>query len=184
MVFGGRALNASRIDRKLQREMGEDVANAARWPPVGGKGCGGGIRGGIAYGEATYRLASEILDNQGKGKDRFFQELAAFGVDPIRGFNRAVSGRWGKDRLRPTCAGEVVYATAHDDKSVPRRETGGLWRIRPSDESEVGVRIVEVVGFHEEPPADPPVATIQQPLSETPGTIIGPTLSKTVRVDE
>jgi hypothetical protein len=51
--------------------------------------------GGIALGEMQYRLTSQILNNQDTGKSRFFRELAAMLVDPVRGFNRALSGRWG-----------------------------------------------------------------------------------------
>jgi hypothetical protein len=48
--------------------------------------------GGIAFGEAQYRLASEILDNADTGKSRWFREIGALLVDPVRGFNRLVSG--------------------------------------------------------------------------------------------
>ncbi len=49
--------------------------------------------GGIALGEAQYRLSSEILNNLSGGKGRFWREFGAFLVDPIRGFNRIISGR-------------------------------------------------------------------------------------------
>ena len=49
--------------------------------------------GGIALGEAQYRLSSEILNNLSGGRGRFWREFGAFLVDPIRGFNRIVSGR-------------------------------------------------------------------------------------------
>ncbi len=49
--------------------------------------------GGIALGEATYRLSSTVLDNEATGAGRFGRETAAFVLDPIRGFNRIVSGR-------------------------------------------------------------------------------------------
>jgi hypothetical protein len=49
--------------------------------------------GGIALGEAMYRLSSEILNNQSGGMGRFWREFSAFLVDPVRGFNRLVSGR-------------------------------------------------------------------------------------------
>jgi hypothetical protein len=49
--------------------------------------------GGVALGEAQYRLASEILNNQSGGMGRFWREFGAFLVDPVRGFNRLVSGR-------------------------------------------------------------------------------------------
>ncbi len=48
--------------------------------------------GGIALGEAQYRLSSEILDNRSRGLGRFFREFGAFLVDPVRGFNRLVTG--------------------------------------------------------------------------------------------
>jgi Domain of unknown function (DUF3943) len=48
--------------------------------------------GGIARGEVLYRISSLILDNTKTGKGRYGQEAAAFLVDPIRGFNRMVSG--------------------------------------------------------------------------------------------
>ena len=48
--------------------------------------------GGIALGEAQYRLSSEILNNQSHGMGRFWREFGAFLVDPVRGFNRLVSG--------------------------------------------------------------------------------------------
>ena len=49
--------------------------------------------GGIALGEATYRLSSAVLDNEAGGAARFGRETAAFVLNPIRGFNRMVSGR-------------------------------------------------------------------------------------------
>ena len=50
------------------------------------------ILGGIALGEAQYRLSSEILNNQAHGMNRFVKELGGFVVDPVRGFNRLLSG--------------------------------------------------------------------------------------------
>ena len=48
--------------------------------------------GGIARGEVSYRISSLILDNTKRGKGRWGQEAAALLFDPIRGFNRLVSG--------------------------------------------------------------------------------------------
>jgi hypothetical protein len=48
--------------------------------------------GGIARGEVSYRISSLILDNTKRGKGRWGQEAAALLLDPIRGFNRLVSG--------------------------------------------------------------------------------------------
>jgi hypothetical protein len=58
--------------------------------------------GGIALGEMQYRLSSEILNNRSTGKSRFFKELAAFVVDPVREFNRILSGRNGEQHDNPT----------------------------------------------------------------------------------
>ena len=49
--------------------------------------------GGIAFGEATYRISSTILDNTGSGSGRMWREIGAFLVDPVRGFNRFLSGQ-------------------------------------------------------------------------------------------
>lgn len=48
--------------------------------------------GGIARGEWAYRLSSLILNNTKSGKGRFLREAAAFPVNPVRGFNRVLSG--------------------------------------------------------------------------------------------
>jgi hypothetical protein len=57
--------------------------------------------GGIALGEAQYRLSSEILNNQSQGKGRLWREIGALFVDPIRGFNRFVSGDAKKQADNP-----------------------------------------------------------------------------------
>ena len=48
--------------------------------------------GGIARGEVAHRISSLILDNTSRGKGRVGREAAALLLDPIRGFNRLVSG--------------------------------------------------------------------------------------------
>jgi hypothetical protein len=48
--------------------------------------------GGIARGEVMHRVSSLILDNTKRGKGRWGQEAAALLMNPIRGFNRLVSG--------------------------------------------------------------------------------------------
>ncbi len=49
--------------------------------------------GGAVLGEVEYRISDLILDNRSSGAERFGRELAAFIVDPMRGFNRIISGR-------------------------------------------------------------------------------------------
>jgi hypothetical protein len=49
--------------------------------------------GGIAFGEATYRLSSALLDNTATGSGRTWREIGGFLLDPVRGFNRFLSGQ-------------------------------------------------------------------------------------------
>jgi len=55
-------------------------------------------------GEAQYRLSSEILNNQSGGMGRFWREFGAFLVDPVRGFNRLLSGDASAKAKNPTDA--------------------------------------------------------------------------------
>jgi len=48
--------------------------------------------GGIALGESVFRLSSAVLDNEATGAERLGRETAALVLNPIRGFNRVVSG--------------------------------------------------------------------------------------------
>jgi len=58
--------------------------------------------GGVAVGEALFRLSSEVLDNHSKGFGRIGREVGAFFIDPVRGLNRGLSGRWGAQDDNPT----------------------------------------------------------------------------------
>jgi hypothetical protein len=58
--------------------------------------------GGIARGEIAHRISSLILDNTKRGKNRFGREAAAFLFDPIRGFNRILSGDASEVKGNPT----------------------------------------------------------------------------------
>ena len=57
--------------------------------------------GGVYMGETAYRLSSMILDNSATGSERTFREIGAFFVNPIRGFNRFVTGKTGKVGMTP-----------------------------------------------------------------------------------
>ena len=57
--------------------------------------------GGIARGELMHRVSSLILDNTKRGVGRHAREAAALLMNPIRGFNRAVSGDWGEVKGNP-----------------------------------------------------------------------------------
>jgi hypothetical protein len=58
--------------------------------------------GGIAIGEVFYRVSSSILDNEAQGLGRTGREIGAFLLNPVRGFNRVVSGRSGRVYPNPT----------------------------------------------------------------------------------
>lgn len=55
--------------------------------------------GGAAIGEVLYRTSDLILDDRSSGGERFGREFAAFLIDPMRGFNRIVTGAAWKKRL-------------------------------------------------------------------------------------
>lgn len=48
--------------------------------------------GGVAIGETAFRLSSLPLDDSKRGSSRFFRELLAFAINPIRGINRLITG--------------------------------------------------------------------------------------------
>ncbi len=48
--------------------------------------------GGIALGEVTHRLSSLVLDDSKQGGARFWRELLATAISPIRGLNRMING--------------------------------------------------------------------------------------------
>lgn len=58
--------------------------------------------GGVAVGEQMYRMSSQLLDNQDQGKSRVFREIGGFLIDPVRGFNRLLSGRSGAVHPNPS----------------------------------------------------------------------------------
>jgi len=48
--------------------------------------------GGMILGEVTYRLSSLVIDNTATGSSRAWRELGGFFLNPVRGFNRLVTG--------------------------------------------------------------------------------------------
>lgn len=53
--------------------------------------------GGAAIGEVLYRTSDLIIDDRTTGGERFGRELAAFIIDPMKGFTRIVTGAaWRK----------------------------------------------------------------------------------------
>lgn len=90
--------------------------------------------GGVALGEATYRLSSTVLDNEATGAARFGRETAAFVLNPIRGFNRVVSGRAFRTMPNPADPDERTpgYFTMRLDGGYRGVGTEGSLQ-RPSD---------------------------------------------------
>jgi len=58
--------------------------------------------GGIAIGEALYRMSSTVLDNQATGNERIWREVGGFALNPIRGFTRFVTGNSTRVYENPT----------------------------------------------------------------------------------
>lgn len=48
--------------------------------------------GGVAFGEALFRLSTMVLDNTATGNARTWREIAGFALAPTRGFNRLITG--------------------------------------------------------------------------------------------
>lgn len=70
---------------------------------------------GICIGETLFRLSSQILDDTASGGDRFWREVAAAIVDPVRGLNRLISGDWKRvmstnGQLREPIHGSVAVS--------------------------------------------------------------------------
>lgn len=52
--------------------------------------------GGIVLGEMTHRLANKLLNNKSTGLRRQTNEFFGLLINPMNGFNRILSGKWGK----------------------------------------------------------------------------------------
>jgi hypothetical protein len=80
--------------------------------------------GGAILGETMYRFSSMMLDNQATGSRRFFRETGSFLVDPVRGFNRLVSGRTWKIRPNPPDAADTNPKWQQNDLAFGYRLVG------------------------------------------------------------
>jgi hypothetical protein len=57
--------------------------------------------GGSNLGEIIYRLSSMVTDNTSSGSERVWGEIFGTLINPVRGFNRAISGEMGKNFPNP-----------------------------------------------------------------------------------
>jgi hypothetical protein len=57
--------------------------------------------GGIAMGEATYRLATLLTDNTARGAERTWREIGSTVLNPVYGFNRLIRGEMSRHWENP-----------------------------------------------------------------------------------
>ncbi|MDZ7624396.1 MAG: DUF3943 domain-containing protein [Ignavibacteriaceae bacterium] len=57
--------------------------------------------GGANLGEILYRLSSMVTDNRATGSERVWSEIWGSLLNPVRGFNRAISGEMGQNFDNP-----------------------------------------------------------------------------------
>ncbi|MBK9099250.1 MAG: DUF3943 domain-containing protein [bacterium] len=57
--------------------------------------------GGANLGEILYRLSSMVTDNRATGSERVWSEIWGSLLNPVRGFNRAISGEMGQSFDNP-----------------------------------------------------------------------------------
>jgi hypothetical protein len=57
--------------------------------------------GGISLGEMSYRISSLVVNERKRGFGRTMQEIAAFVINPMNGFNRLIDGKWNKISRKP-----------------------------------------------------------------------------------
>ncbi len=92
--------------------------------------------GGMAFGEATYRISSRILDNTATGNGRTWREIGAFLVDPIRGFNRFVSGQASQVKSNPSDQYDKWPSHSRDFLAFGVRVTGKGESIQDSTQAQ------------------------------------------------
>ena len=68
---------------------------------------------GAFIGEIFYRLSSNILDDRTRGSQRFFRELAAGLIDPVRGFNRLIQGKTFRNTSKEVYQKEPLNVTLY-----------------------------------------------------------------------
>jgi hypothetical protein len=84
--------------------------------------------GGAAVGETQYRFSSMLLDNTSVGMGRFWREAGGFLIDPVRGFNRILSGQAWKVRPNPEDEMDKNVPNGVNDLAIGWRRSGnGTW---------------------------------------------------------
>lgn len=95
--------------------------------------------GGANLGEILYRLSSMVTDNTASGSDRVWSEIFGTLINPVRGFNRAISGEMGQNFPNPEWSRPKDFLIAFDggtrtidkngDKQYRDKEVEGLFNL-------------------------------------------------------
>jgi hypothetical protein len=95
--------------------------------------------GGANLGEILYRLSSMVTDNRASGSDRVWSEIFGTIINPVRGFNRAVTGEMGQNFDNPEWSRPKDFLIAFDggirsidkngDKQYRSKEVEGLFTL-------------------------------------------------------
>jgi hypothetical protein len=91
--------------------------------------------GGMAWGESMYRLSSEVLDNRATGSGRTWREIGGFLIDPVRGFNRFISGHASRVQGNPSSPYDHHPPRYFTSLGVGARRTGSGESISDSTET-------------------------------------------------
>lgn len=113
--------------------------------------------GGIAVGEASYRLAQMVTDNTATGAERTWREIAGFFVAPMVGFNRLIRGDMSRRFENPPGRMPSRFALI---------ASGGGQAVRSDIPNDLGVQETgQVVASVEMVYGNPFVDTIIKPFS-------------------
>jgi hypothetical protein len=95
--------------------------------------------GGANLGEIFYRLSSMVTDNRASGSERVWSEIWGSLLNPVRGFNRAISGEMGQNFDNPEWSRPDDFLIAFDggtrsidkdgDKNYTSKEVEGLFTL-------------------------------------------------------
>ena len=69
---------------------------------------------GITLGEVLYRLSNMLTDNTATGSNRVFREIGGAVLNPVRGFNRLISGETGRLFANPVDRKPIQYLVTVD----------------------------------------------------------------------
>ena len=95
--------------------------------------------GGANLGEIFYRLSSMVTDNRASGSERVWSEIWGSLLNPVRGFNRAISGEMGQNFDNPAWSRPEDFLITFDggtrsidkdgDEKYTSKEVEGLFTL-------------------------------------------------------